>query len=312
MKQKEFKAISKRSKELLQSGENLHVDYKEKLKGLHAEDFVAFANSTHGGAILIGVKENTNELGQQIGTPNGCEISDDAKLQIISKALSCIPPIQVEVFTENTQKKAFYRIEIPTGEHKPYCTNSGTYKIREDARNSPIHPKQLLTMFLEKEGKEFRDRFADATGNLEQQMIDTLQLVGELENAINSKIDEISSSMGWAEYEASSAKNTIDTVDSYTKAIHRNSEKLNTRIEAVLSQLNLKDPIKENTKKEILNLMVKEFEENETLLESTKKGEKLSFEIRGNDIEDLEKYEIQEIVKEAIKIAEENISKKLT
>jgi hypothetical protein len=51
MKQSEFKRISKRGKELLSRGEDRHVDYKEKAKGLHAEDLVAFANSKDGGCI---------------------------------------------------------------------------------------------------------------------------------------------------------------------------------------------------------------------------------------------------------------------
>ena len=76
-----FKRISKRAQQLLTSGESRFVDYKERVKGLHADDLVAFANSIDGGAILIGIQEATAADGTQIGEPIGHPVDDDTRLQ---------------------------------------------------------------------------------------------------------------------------------------------------------------------------------------------------------------------------------------
>ena len=180
------KDISKRALELLSSGENKLVEYKEKVQGLHAEDLVAFANSDSGGAILIGVREETTSNGKQVGKPVGHAMDDNTRLHIMSKALSCSPPVQIEIVVENIRMKPFYRVEIPSGNHKPYATNSGTYKIRENGRNSPLHPEPLLRMFLEREGEEFRSRFAQAASKLDERMNAALASVEGLEQAISS------------------------------------------------------------------------------------------------------------------------------
>jgi ATP-dependent DNA helicase RecG len=195
--QRNFQGISKRARTLLSGGESKDVDYKEKVKGLHAEDLVAFANSENGGAILIGVREVAGHDGKQKGEPIGHPIDDDSRLQIMGKALSCSPPGQVEVFVENLGHLPFFRVEIPSGAHRPYATNSGTYKIREDGRNNPLLPEQLLKMFLEREGEEFRARFSEATGQLESRMTEALGLVENLEYVISGKIEDIGSSLGW-------------------------------------------------------------------------------------------------------------------
>jgi predicted HTH transcriptional regulator len=162
-----FQGISKRARDLLAAGESKNVDYKEQVKGLHAEDLVAFANSEHGGTILVGVREISGHDTKRKGEPIGLAIDDESRLQIMGKALSCSPPIQIEIFVENYGSLPFYRVEIPSGAHKPYATNSGTYKIREDGRNNSLLPEQLLRMFLEREGQEFRLRFSEATGKLD-------------------------------------------------------------------------------------------------------------------------------------------------
>jgi hypothetical protein len=69
--QRNFQGISKRARTSLSGGESKDVDYKEKVKGLHAEDLVAFANSENGGAILIGVREVAGRNGKQKGEPVG-------------------------------------------------------------------------------------------------------------------------------------------------------------------------------------------------------------------------------------------------
>ena len=232
-----YQGISNRARQLLSAGESKHVDYKSQLRGLHAEDLVAFANSSQGGAILVGVEEQDRPDGAQIGVPCGCDIGDDEKLDIMSKALSCIPPVAVEIVVENLRELPFYRIEIPSSSSKPHATSSGTYKIRTDGRNQPLLPDQLLSLFLDKEGEAFRSRFTRATGDLEKRMDDTLEVVSSLECVIEAKITEIESSLGKAECEVNDSGARVADVNravaTLLKMVEGNSEQLSTLLKSL-------------------------------------------------------------------------------
>ncbi|SFI85988.1 AlbA family DNA-binding domain-containing protein [Thermoflavimicrobium dichotomicum] len=163
--------LSQRARELLSKEEGNDVDFKRNRSGLKAEDMVAFANSPEGGVILIGVDEVEDANGRQRGKVVGCKISDGEKLAIISKATSCRPPIDIEIYVETTDEGvSFYRIEIPSGQYKPYCTDKGLYMIRGDGRNIPLTPDRLLDLYLEVQGRQFFHRFRQATTVLEKQL----------------------------------------------------------------------------------------------------------------------------------------------
>jgi ATP-dependent DNA helicase RecG len=170
VKQNIFKIISKRAQILLKRKEGSDVEFKSQLNGLDASDIVAFANSREGGAIFIGVDEKTDGKGIQEVVIVGCDVGDKEKQVILSKAQSCIPPVDVEIFVENLSVKPFFRIEIPGGLDKPYCTASGTYKVRGDGRSNPLLPNQLLSMFIDAESGRFFDRFKEATKELEKEL----------------------------------------------------------------------------------------------------------------------------------------------
>lgn len=181
-------SISEKANQLLNKEEGFDVDFKRDMKGLKPEDLVSFANSPLGGTILVGVDEYTDEHGQQRGKVYGCVISDREKLAILGKASECRPPVDVEIFVENEgTAKAFYRIEIPSGQYKPYCTNKGLYQIRGDGRNNPITPEKLLAMYLEVQGETFFDRFKEATQDLNNDLLQTKNQV----DSLNSNLDEI-------------------------------------------------------------------------------------------------------------------------
>ncbi len=170
MERQEYKGVSKRAKALLDGQENYDVDFKRAVSGLESDDMVAFANSRHGGAILIGVDEMEIADGRQRGKIVGCPVGDKEKLSIISRAESCTPPVEVRIVVENAGVLPFYRVEIPSGSEKPYCTSKGTYKIRGDGINQPLTPQRLLTLFVESESHEFIERFQRATQELEQKL----------------------------------------------------------------------------------------------------------------------------------------------
>ncbi len=200
MAQQEFRTITKRSQELLGRSEQRDVEFKESMAGLKNQALVAFANSAAGGTILIGVREVKLEDGRQRGEIVGVEVSDKAKLQIVNRASSCIPPIELEVFIENTDDKPFFRIEIPSGKYKPYCTGGGRYAIRGNARTNVLMPNQLLNMFMENESQQFFQRFQRVTAELEEHLTAIAEKVSALEqrlsdsatlDQIEAKIDQL-------------------------------------------------------------------------------------------------------------------------
>jgi predicted HTH transcriptional regulator len=164
----EYNTLSARAKAMLERSETFDVEFKESVSGLESSDIVSFANSERGGTILVGIRETKIPNGQQRGQIIGCPIGDKEKLKILSKVNSCIPDVYVEIYVENLSSKPFFRIEIPSGEDKPYCTSGGTYKIRGDGITQNLNPPQLLNLFVTKESERFLKNFKDATNVLEK------------------------------------------------------------------------------------------------------------------------------------------------
>lgn len=195
-------------------------------------------------------------------------------------------------------------MEIPSGAHKPYATNGGTYKIREDGRNNSLLPEQLLKMFLEREGKEFRLRFSEATGKLESRMTEALGFVENLENVITEKIEDIGNSLGWAEYKASDAADTIETVRSYVLSLIREVKSQKQRIKAVIRKVEADDPIKQKVEEEALNLLIQKIKEDPTILNDVKEGKSLtvslSVSLSEEAKEELDKEDLKRLFTNAV------------
>lgn len=193
----EYSGLSEKTERLLGSQESLTLDFKESVGGLSADDIVSFANSPDGGSVLLGVREKKDTRGMQTFEITGCEIGDRAKLSILSKAASCMPPVEIFVILENSEgEKPFLRVEIPSGPGKPYCTSGGTYKIRGDARNDPLTPDRLLQVFMDAENDRFINRFSQATRDLENSILDVkAKLLSEMEE-IYGQVDTLHKELG--------------------------------------------------------------------------------------------------------------------
>lgn len=172
-----FKGLSERAQMLLSREEGGDMDFKRSVSSFKADDIVAFANSKSGGTLMLGIDEVSNDRGRQIGKIVGCKIDDEAKMTILNRANSCIPPIDIEIFVENDDDIPFYRVEIPSGKNKPYCTSGGTYKIRDDGQNKTLEPTLLLELFLQQESDTFVNRFQTATSELDSILKVTHNLV---------------------------------------------------------------------------------------------------------------------------------------
>ncbi|WP_324768716.1 ATP-binding protein [Pokkaliibacter plantistimulans] len=168
LSRREFRGISRRARHLLSMPEGSGVDFKRDLSGIKSHLLVAFANSAEGGALLVGVEEYTTTSGVQRGRVVGCPVDDDARLLILNKASDCIPNIDIQIYVENLSTRPFLRIEIPSGKHKPYCTQKGEYTTRTDARTRALYPDELLNLFMDREGELFLSRFREAATRLEQ------------------------------------------------------------------------------------------------------------------------------------------------
>jgi predicted HTH transcriptional regulator len=120
----EFPIISDRANRLLSREGDLDVAFKKSISGLATDDLVSFANSKDGGAILIGVSRTGHRNGRERATLVGCPVGGKERLKILTKSNQCVPPVPVSIFVENCGAKPFYRIEISSGPHKPYCTLS--------------------------------------------------------------------------------------------------------------------------------------------------------------------------------------------
>lgn len=209
---------------LINREESYDVEFKESLASLKAEDLVAFANSNSGGTILIGVKDTKTPDGRQVGVPVGCTISDEGKLNILNKAQSCRPPINIKIATHIINNVSIYKIDIPSSEYKPYCTDGGTYKTRGDGQKKSLSPNELLSLFMQNEKDKFITSFQDATKEMESKLVDTRNILKEetekmlanlksMETNIHSSLKDIFSSAENAESSADSIESTVDNIE---------------------------------------------------------------------------------------------------
>lgn len=165
----EYQELSPETKRLLAGQEGRGVDFKAKPEGVKPEDFVAFANG-RGGCILVGVEERTGENGEQYGEITGVLVEDRVRQGFISMAVSCRPAIDIDIRIENLGGLPIFRIDIPEGTQKPYCTASGLYKIRAEGQNIPIDPAMMRAIILEQAPDQFFARFRQAADDLLERM----------------------------------------------------------------------------------------------------------------------------------------------
>ncbi len=186
-----YEGLSDRAKMLLSREEGGDMDFKRSVSSFKSDDIVAFANSASGGTLMLGVDEVIDERGRQVGKIVGCKIDDEAKMTILNRANACIPNIDIEVFVENDGDIPFYRVEIPSGKNKPYCTSGGTYKIRDDGQNKTLDPTSLLELFLQQESNTFIERFQGATSQLDNILKVTHNLVHHQRKDIEDELKKL-------------------------------------------------------------------------------------------------------------------------
>lgn len=237
---------------LLNRAEDFALDFKRDVRGLHAEDLVAFANTPAGGVILVGVTEEPGPNGRQTACVIGCRTGDNEKLQIVNKAQECIPPVHIEVVEEHFGQTAFLRVDIPASAGRPHCTSAGVYKVRADGRNRVLRPDEIAAILLERESESFRGRFAEATQSLARSL---KQIIGEIQGIeanLESQLQSISSSAEEASSEASDAAWTLRSLEDSVTSLRSSAElqrrslnQVHERLAHLLEAQAVADPVAE-------------------------------------------------------------------
>ncbi len=121
---------------LLQEGEGLTVEFKEKYTPKIDRDIVALANAK-GGFIILGVDDKGKVVGEKM--------TNTMKAEILSLARNCNPPI---IYTKIFELGNVVVIEISEGDEKPYSCSTGYYR-RFDAVTQKMAQKKVCAMFRE-------------------------------------------------------------------------------------------------------------------------------------------------------------------
>ena len=273
---KRISGLSKLTRKLLAEGESARSDFKRTPDGISTEDLVAFANSDDGGQILAGVEEQTIDKAQ-IGVVRGCDVSDGAILQVLNKAVSCFPPVPIEIYIENLDDKPILRVDVLASSTKPHCTPKGVYCRRDGARNRPIHPSELLRLFLDSEASAFAARFEVAAERITENL-------GQLESSLKSSINSMSDQLGWADTQLGDTESTLSSIEGLVARLTIDTGHVNSRLRALFRQDKREDPVRNKADLQYVNDLIKQIYEDKTLFDHVVAGGDLK--VKSESLED--------------------------
>ncbi|WP_177236336.1 GNAT family N-acetyltransferase [Albimonas pacifica] len=298
-----LKSISAATRELLAHGENALVDYKRKPEGVSQEDFVSFANSADGGIILIGVNEVEGPMGEQVGEVVGCDVSDSTMLAVTNKALSCVPPVAIEIYVENLSATPFLKVAVPASASKPHCTTKGIYCQRDGSRNRPLQPGELLKLFLDSESAAFAARFAAAADSISSE-------VGALESSLAGHIERMSDTLGWSDQKLDDTESLLDDIKMEISEVIKLQRDSALRFKAIFNQDGRSDPLKERARRNLKASIVQQASEDERILEHISSGKNVELTLRGEAAEFLSRDDVREILQDSVDEAREAFEQK--
>ncbi len=103
-------------------------------------DVCAFAN-TNGGTVYVGLSPDKKKL--PVGIPNPQEAIDSLQ-QEINRLLT--PPLNTEIDTQETQGKHIIRIQVPSGEDRPYAIEDNKIYVRDEADTSLAVRDEIVSL----------------------------------------------------------------------------------------------------------------------------------------------------------------------
>jgi predicted GNAT family N-acyltransferase len=293
---KRSKTLSKLTQALLAEGESERADFKRLPDGISADDLVAFANSEDGGSILAGVDEKTVD-NVQVGIVRGCDVSDGTILQILNKAMGCVPPVSVDIHIENLTDRPILRIDVASSLTRPHCTPKGVYCRRDSARNRALHPSELLKIFLDTEARAFASRFEAAADRITEEL-------SNLEQSLDSSIDNMASQLGWADMQLGDTESTLSTIEAQVTRLTRETGDVSTRLRTLFRQDSRDDPVRARVREKYLQKLYKHIVEDEGILDHVAAGGDLTVKATGEPVIELTEDEIRAVLAEAIQKAQ--------
>ena len=137
---------------ILQEGEGLKIEFKEKVSGLDKE-IVAFSN-VMGGRIFLGVNDNSETI--------GINVTNELKSQVQSVARNCDPSIDIDL----EKFEDILIIEVKEGEDKPYRCKEGFY-FRQGASSQKMSRDEIINLVIG-EGKIRFDELINKNFNFKE------------------------------------------------------------------------------------------------------------------------------------------------
>ncbi len=292
--QSRIDTLSQLTEHFLVDGESEQVDFKRNPDGISPEDLIAFANVPNGGTILAGIDEKTIDK-KQVGVVHGCDVSDNAVLQILNKAMSCIPPVSVNIYAENLAGEPILRIEIPPSPTRPHCTTKGIYCRRDGARNRPLHPSELLSIFLEKEARVFSERFDEAARHISEEL-------SLLESSLNDSIENMSNQLGWADSKLGDTDSSLNSILAYVRSQANETDDLTLRLRAIFRQDKRDDPIRSREHAKLVKELASQLRPRPDLIKGLLDGKKMSLNLWPKAAAELSQEDINQAFVDAIKV----------
>lgn len=234
---------------LIEKDEGFDVEFKKITDAVESEDLTAFANSTNGGFIVIGVSEIKDNLKQSKIEITGTKVGDHEKLKILNKAQDCLPPVDLDLARHEYKGKELLVISVPSGTNKPYCTKRGIYKIRGDGRNQILTQEIMFQIFMEKEYNTFIERFKTATHELKDEILYMQDIVerseGEITDSLQGIFSEAEDAQATSQDVFSMTESILSSIDGLQEQLYsqeQHTDDLEEKVDLILQHMNIEKP----------------------------------------------------------------------
>ena len=145
--------MEKELKQLIQTGEGYHLEFKESLDKSFIEEICAFANSS-GGKVLFGVSDNGEIKGIR---------TDNIILSRIQDVINRLEPkLDIKISISNN----IIIVDVPQGKEKPYGCSRGFF-IRIGPNSQKLTRNEIIS-FFQKEGRIRFDELENGKANFKR------------------------------------------------------------------------------------------------------------------------------------------------
>lgn len=145
--------MDKELKQLIQTGEGYHLEFKESLDKSLIEEVCAFANSS-GGKVLLGVSDDGEIKG--IKTDNN----------ILSRIQDVVNRLEPKLNIKISASDSIIIVDVPQGKEKPYGCSRGFF-VRIGPNSQKLTRNEIVS-FFQKEGRIRFDELENSKANFER------------------------------------------------------------------------------------------------------------------------------------------------